>query len=57
MTVGFTIHNASASLRLAAEDQQRELAKLKRRVAFLERVLEQLLAQHPELFNKDLPTA
>jgi len=50
-TISPIIPGSSASLRLHAEDQQRELRLLRRRVDFLEKVLERLVAHHPELFK------
>lgn len=52
-TISPVIPGSTASLRLAADDQQRELRNLRRRVDFLEKVLERLVAQHPELFKGD----
>lgn len=53
MTISPLIPGSQASLRLASDDQQRELRILRRRVELLEKVLETLHSRHPELFSGD----
>lgn len=44
------ITNSTAALRMHNEDLQRETRNLRRRVEFLESVIDTLRQRHPELF-------